>query len=134
MVPYLEWQTDAAYKADPPADYFYPGYDLFAELAKIRTNLVNDVYDSEYAFQLAMYKDVFGPGHDGHYVYYSDLLTAVFDNNRRRSLVSLSEDGSSLPVIKLYGMLSVPQLLIDQILTVFQRMSLLLQRLLPLLC
>lgn len=102
MVPYLEWQTDAAYKADPPADYFYPGYDLFAELAKIRTNLVNDVYDSEYAFQLAMYKDVFGPGHDGHYVYYSDLLTAVFDNNRRRSLVSLSEDGSSLPVIKLY--------------------------------
>ncbi len=23
--PYLEWQSDAAYKANPPADYPYPG-------------------------------------------------------------------------------------------------------------
>src|SRR3569833_487766 len=33
--------------------------------------------------------------------YYS-ILSRVFDWNRRRSLVSISEDGASLPVIKIY--------------------------------
>ncbi|KAF9881453.1 hypothetical protein CkaCkLH20_00599 [Colletotrichum karsti] len=102
IVPYLEWQSDAAYKADPPADYDFPAYDMFAALETIRSNLVSDVYTSEYAFQSALYEEVFGPGHDGHFVYYPDLLTAVFEWTRERALVSISEDGSSLPVIKVY--------------------------------
>jgi hypothetical protein len=76
---------------------------MFAALAKVRENLVNDVYAGEYAFQDDLYKTVYGPGHDGHYVYYPDLLTAAFDFNRARALVSISEDGTSLPVIKIYG-------------------------------
>ncbi|KAK2054625.1 hypothetical protein LY76DRAFT_686510 [Colletotrichum caudatum] len=102
LVPYLEWQSDAAYKADPPAGYDFPGYDLFAALSKVRENIQNDVYPGEYAFQSALYEEVFGPGHDGHFVYYPDLLTAVFEWTRERALVSISEDGSSLPVIKIY--------------------------------
>ncbi|KAI8180792.1 Peptidase S41 family protein ustP [Colletotrichum sp. SAR 10_75] len=102
IVPYLEWQSDATYKADPPADYDFPAYDMFAALEKIRSNLEADVYTSEYAFQSALYNEVFGPGHDGHFVYYPDLLTAVFEWTRERALVSISEDGSSLPVIKIY--------------------------------
>lgn len=101
--PYLEWQSDAPYKADPPADYFYPGYDIFAALAKVKANLVADKYENEYAFQLDLYVSVFGPGHDGHFVFYPDALTRVFEWRRQRALVSISEDGKSLPVIKLYG-------------------------------
>lgn len=95
--------SDAAYKADPPPEYDFPAYDLFAAASSIRQNLVDDVYTSEYAFQSALYEEVFGPGHDGHFVYYPDLLTAVFEWTRQRGLVSISEDGSSLPVIKIYG-------------------------------
>lgn len=102
LEPYLEWQSDAAYKADPPAGYYYPGYDLFAALAKVRSNLLTDKYPNEYQFQADMYATVFGPGHDGHFVFYPDALTKVFEWRRQRSLVSISEDGTSLPVIKLY--------------------------------
>lgn len=101
--PYLEWQSDAAYKKDPPKDYFYPGFDIFGNLAKVRANILLGTYDSEYEFQADLYKTVFGPGHDGHYVFYPDALTRAFKWGRQRSLVSVSEDGKSLPVIKLYG-------------------------------
>ncbi|KAJ0114988.1 peptidase s41 family protein [Diaporthe amygdali] len=100
--PYLEWQSDSAYLADPPADYFYPAYDMFANLATIRTKLESDGYAGEYEFQAELYNTVFGPAHDGHFVYYPDLLTLVFDWNRPLSLVSISEDQSSLPEIKVY--------------------------------
>ena len=101
--PYLEWQSDAAYKADPPKDYFYPGYDMFANLAKVKSNLQAGKYASEYAFQSDLYDTVVGPGHDGHYIFYPDALTKAFKWRRQRSLVSVSEDGTSLPVIKIYG-------------------------------
>ncbi|KAI3392721.1 hypothetical protein diail_5278 [Diaporthe ilicicola] len=100
--PYLEWQSDSAYLADPPADYFYPAYDMFANLATVRTKLENDSYAGEYEFQSELYDTVFGPAHDGHFVYYPDLLTIVFEWNRPLSLVSISEDQSSLPEIKVY--------------------------------
>ncbi|KAL1871100.1 hypothetical protein Daus18300_004845 [Diaporthe australafricana] len=100
--PYLEWQSDSGYLADPPADYFYPAYDMFANLASIRAKLESDSYSGEYEFQAELYNTVFGPAHDGHFVYYPDLLTLVFDWNRPLSLVSISEDQSSLPEIKIY--------------------------------
>lgn len=103
--PYLEWQSDTAYKKNPPKGYFYPGYDIFGSLAKVRSNLLADKYASEYAFQLDLYTTVFGPGHDGHFVFYPDALTKVIKWMRPHALVSISEDGSSLPVIKLYSML-----------------------------
>ncbi|KAL3952473.1 hypothetical protein ACCO45_012416 [Purpureocillium lilacinum] len=93
---------DAAIKLVDSLDYFYPGFDLFANLAKVKANLQADKYKSEYAFQADLYETVFGPGHDGHYVFYPDALTKVLKWRRDRSLVSVSEDGKSLPVIKLY--------------------------------
>lgn len=99
--PYLEWQSDAAYKADPPPDYFYPPYDMFAALQTVRANLLNDVYNSEYTFQTDLYLKVVGQGHDGHFALYPDLLSGAFLYTRARSLVSISEDGA-LPVIKMY--------------------------------
>ncbi|KAK6585749.1 hypothetical protein PZA11_002476 [Diplocarpon coronariae] len=52
-------------------------------------------------FQEDLYQ-VFARAHDGHFIYYPDALTKAFEWGRQRSLVSISEDGSSLPVIKLY--------------------------------
>lgn len=101
--PYLEWQSDAAYKANPPRDYFYPAYDMFKELARIKTNLIADKYRNEWEWQHDLYIKVFGPAHDGHFVFYPDALTRVFEWRRARSLISISEDGKSLPAIKIYG-------------------------------
>lgn len=103
IVPYLEWQSDTAFKKNPPADYFYPGYDLWQALADIRDRLEADEYTNEYSWQADLYKNVFGPGHDGHFVIYTDLLTSVLEFGRQWALVSISEDGTSLPVIKVYG-------------------------------
>lgn len=122
MAPYLSWQSDAAYKANPPASYPFPGelpshsdqaivllmleakgYDIFANLAKIRADLLADKYDGEYSFQLDLYLNIIAKGHDGHLLFYPDALSRVFSFERPKSLVSISEDGVSLPVVKFYG-------------------------------
>ncbi|KAM0261420.1 hypothetical protein ACHAQJ_002273 [Trichoderma viride] len=102
LVLYLEWQSDAAYKADPPADYFYPPHDIFKALAGVRADLVADKYTNEYEFQVDLYARVFGPAHDGHFVFYPDALTIAFEWTRPKPIVSISENGRDLPVIKLY--------------------------------
>ncbi|KAK2593876.1 hypothetical protein QQS21_008396 [Conoideocrella luteorostrata] len=100
--PYLEWQSDAAYKKDPPKDYFYPGFDIFGNLAKVKSGLQSGKYDGEYDFQVDLYRQVWAPGQDGHYVVYPDLLSRAFKWRRQPlPIVSVSEDGTSLPVIKL---------------------------------
>ncbi|KAK0100490.1 hypothetical protein ONS95_008438 [Cadophora gregata] len=101
MVPYIEWQSDTAWKKNPPADYFYPPHDIFGYLASVKANLQANKYANEYEFQEDLYQ-VFARGHDGHFVFYPDALTKAFEWGRKRSLVSISEDGTSLPVIKLY--------------------------------
>ncbi|KAK7984534.1 cytochrome P450 monooxygenase-like protein [Apiospora arundinis] len=102
LVPYLEWQSDTDWKKDPPASYFYPGYDMWAELASVREGIASDKYKSEYAWQVDMYTRVFGPGHDGHLYVYSDVLTNALEWARPFALVSVSEDGQATPEIKVY--------------------------------
>ncbi|KAL7930666.1 hypothetical protein V8C35DRAFT_324143 [Trichoderma chlorosporum] len=102
LEPYLEWQSDAAYKADPPSDYFYPPHDILKSLASVRADLVADKYTNEYEFQVDLYTRVFGPAHDGHLVFYPDALTIAFEWTRAKPIVSISENGQDLPVIKLY--------------------------------
>ena len=108
IVPYFEWQSDAAYKANPPSGYDFPPHDIFATLEQVRNNLVNDKYDNEYEFQSDLYTSVIGPAHDGHFVLYPDTMVKAFKWVREKSLVSISEDGKSLPVIKLHGMPPAP--------------------------
>lgn len=75
---------------------------MFANLATIKSKLGNGSYSGEYEFQDELYRTVFGAAHDGHFVMYPDLLTIPFDWNRPLSLVSISEDQSTLPEIKVY--------------------------------
>ncbi|KAH6645224.1 hypothetical protein BKA67DRAFT_498353, partial [Truncatella angustata] len=103
IVPYLEWQSDTAFKKNPPADYSFPGHDLWETLYSVRENLEADTYSNEYSWQADLYNTVFGPAHDGHFVIYTDLLTSALEWGRPWALVSISEDGTSLPVIKVYN-------------------------------
>ncbi|KAJ4113926.1 hypothetical protein NW768_011456 [Fusarium equiseti] len=101
LVPYLEFQSDQAWKKNPPKSYTYPGYDMWAELSAIRSGIESGKYKTEYDWQNDLFMRVFGPGHDGHMYIYPDLLD-VFRWERQAALVSLSQDGLKLPVIKVY--------------------------------
>jgi hypothetical protein len=57
--------------------------------------------DSQLTF-LSLYQ-IWARSHDGHFVYYPDLLTKAFEFGRQLGLVSISKDGTSLPEIKIYG-------------------------------
>lgn len=75
---------------------------MFTTLQTIRTKVSNGSYAGEFEFQEELYIKVFGAAHDGHFVYYPDLLTIPFDWNRPLSLVSISTDQSTLPEIYVY--------------------------------
>lgn len=100
IAPYLDWQSDAAYKKDPPPSYGYPGYDMFANLANVKSNIEADHYDGEYAFQEDLYKTVFLPGADSHFLFSPDVVARALSFGRAIRLVSISDDGKSLPKIK----------------------------------
>jgi hypothetical protein len=104
MKPYLEWQSDTIFKKNPPADYFYPPHDIWGVVEELTANIKADKYPNEYAWQQDLYVKLFGPGHDGHFVNYPDVLTNAIEWQRPFALVSISNkpDGSA-PEIKLYS-------------------------------
>lgn len=99
--PYVQWQSSLAWLKDPPKDYDFPPHDTLGVLASVKENLINDKYPNEHSFQIDLYS-VFTPAHDGHFIFFPDLLSKAFDFSRQQALVSISEDGQSLPVIKLF--------------------------------
>ncbi|KAI6244692.1 Peptidase S41 family protein ustP [Erysiphe necator] len=99
--PYLEWQSSLAWMKDPPEDYDFPPHDPFGVLASVKKNLEEDKYSNEHEFQTDLYS-VFTPAHDGHFIFFPDLLSRALEFSRQQALVSISEDGQSLPVIKLF--------------------------------
>lgn len=101
--PYFEWQSDVEWLKNPPSDYYYPPYDLFKELARVRDNVQNDKYDNEYDFQVDLMKSTAMAAHDGHFAFIPDLLGAGIYFIRGVGLVSVSDDGKSLPVIRQAG-------------------------------
>ncbi|KAF2715970.1 hypothetical protein K431DRAFT_236437 [Polychaeton citri CBS 116435] len=102
LKPYLEWQSNLAFLKDPPADYPFPAHDIFAALERVRIGLESDKYRNEYSWQQDLFIKVFAPAHDGHLYLNVDILTQVMDWARPLTLVSISDDGTSAPVIKVY--------------------------------
>ncbi|KAJ2989086.1 hypothetical protein NUW58_g3645 [Xylaria curta] len=100
LKPFLEWQSDQAFLKDPPSDYPYPPVDIFKELETIRSNLRENKYNGELEWQEDLFKNIVGKPHNGHLAYHPDLLTVPFEWVRPWALVSVSEDGTLLPVIK----------------------------------
>ncbi|KAI1328660.1 hypothetical protein F5Y16DRAFT_419532 [Xylariaceae sp. FL0255] len=104
MRPYIEWQSDTVFKKNPPSDYFWPRYDVWAAIDEIEENIQNDKYANEFAWQEDLYIKLWGPAKDGHFVNYPDVLTNAVQWRRPLALVSISDkpDGSA-PVIKVYS-------------------------------
>ncbi|KAI0098029.1 hypothetical protein GGR51DRAFT_565920 [Nemania sp. FL0031] len=100
LKPFLEWQSDQAFLKDPPSNYPYPPVDLLGELEAIRSNLQAGKYSSELEWQEDLFENIVGKPHNGHLAYHPDLLTVPFEWVRPWTLVSVSEDGSLFPVIK----------------------------------
>lgn len=98
MLPYLEWQSDLVWLKDPPSTYFYPPHDVLGYLANVRSNLQNDIYPNEEAFELDLY-NIFAKAHDGHFVFYPDIISNGLRWVRPTSLVSVSLDGVAVPKI-----------------------------------
>jgi hypothetical protein len=90
--------TDLAWLKDPPATYFYPPHDVLGYLAKVKSNLQSGAYPNEEAFELDLY-NVFAKAHDGHLVFYPDVLSNGLRWVRPTALVSVSLDGVSAPKI-----------------------------------
>ncbi|KPM40566.1 hypothetical protein AK830_g5984 [Neonectria ditissima] len=102
LEPYLEWQSTLAFLKNPPIDYFFPSHDVFAALNRVRAGLEADEYRNEYQWQEDLYVNVFGPAHDGHFYVFPDILTNAIEWARPLALLSISENGDSPPVIKVY--------------------------------
>ncbi|KAI1423452.1 hypothetical protein F5Y12DRAFT_529349 [Xylaria sp. FL1777] len=100
LKPFLEWQSDQAFLKDPPSDYPYPPVDIMGEVENIRSDLEADKYSGEIEWQEDLYKSITGKPHNGHLSYHPDLLSVPFEWVRPWTLVSVSEDGITLPVIK----------------------------------
>ncbi|KAI1120080.1 hypothetical protein F5Y10DRAFT_259121 [Nemania abortiva] len=100
LKPFLEWQSDQVFLKDPPSDYPYPPVDILGELETIRSNLQSGKYTGELEWQEDLFKNIVGKPHNGHLAYHPDLLTVPFEWVRPWTLVSVSSDGDSLPVIK----------------------------------
>ncbi|KAF4963704.1 hypothetical protein FSARC_8301 [Fusarium sarcochroum] len=109
LEPYVEWQSTLAFLKEPPTDYFFPPHDVSAALNSLRTRLEADKYLNEYEWQEDLYVNVFGPAHDGHFYVFPDVLTNAVEWERPLALVSISNNGSSPPVVKVYDdVISLP--------------------------
>ncbi|KAF2717178.1 hypothetical protein K431DRAFT_204161, partial [Polychaeton citri CBS 116435] len=92
---WLQFQSTLAYLKDPPPGHLYPAVDIMAALDDVEDKLDGDYYSNEYDVQLDIFRIV-SSGYDGHLVYIPDIMR-VFTFVRNISLVSISEDGVSLP-------------------------------------
>ncbi|KAI4723551.1 hypothetical protein E4T48_00028 [Aureobasidium sp. EXF-10727] len=105
MRPYLQWQTTIEYLKDPPAEYaekIQAPYDFWNVFEGIVAKVNADAYASEYAFGFDLYEAT-QKTHDGHFAFVPDSVLGVFSFGRKTPLVSVSEDGTSLPVIYAYA-------------------------------
>jgi hypothetical protein len=105
---YINWQSNLAYLVEPPEGYTEERVDVLDEMKKVTDGLNNDEFESEYdvMYNLSM---ALTKAYDFHFAFTPDILQ-VFRFRRGNiggglldefALVSVSEDGKSVP--KLYN-------------------------------
>ena len=77
-------------------------YDFYGEFDTIKSKVSAGAYKSEYEFGFEVYR-AYQRTHDGHFVYYPDSVTYLVNFGRTTPLVSISEDGKSVPKIYVYS-------------------------------
>lgn len=90
--------------ADHPEYIGGPPVDIMAGFDEIRSNVTSGRIQGEFAFQRSI-NDLIIKAHDGHFSYVMDILPVFsFVRSDTGPLVSVSEDGKSLPKIYRLGM------------------------------
>jgi hypothetical protein len=101
---FIPFQSTLSYLAKPPSSYPLPAVDLVAGLSTIREKADSGAYHNEYDFEYDIY-DLFRQAYEGHLVF-TPFLVGSFSYDRHVSLVSFSENGTSLP--KVYFLCELP--------------------------
>ncbi|KUJ18450.1 uncharacterized protein LY89DRAFT_615243 [Mollisia scopiformis] len=101
MLPFVQWQTTIEYLKSPPEGYTEPAVDLPSGFAAVIANISSGVYQTEYEFQVQLWK-VVNSAHDGHFRFLPDLLSKAIAFRRPFPLVSVSFDGISSPKVYSY--------------------------------
>jgi Peptidase family S41 len=100
LKPYVAWQSTLAYIKNPPKWFPVPPIDVYAELDKMIANIHS--YVNEYDFEFALYR-LFQKTGDGHFRYLPTLVNGIVSFGRPVALVSVSNDGQSLPQPYVYS-------------------------------
>ncbi|PVH74394.1 hypothetical protein DL98DRAFT_537462 [Cadophora sp. DSE1049] len=96
--PYIQFQSTITYLKDPPKGYTLPGVDVLGGLDLIQSNIKNGVYKNQWSFEKDLYQLINVLPHDFHFNLPLPLV-GLFTFATYRSLVSVSEDGLSLPAV-----------------------------------
>ena len=97
----LQFQSTLAYLKNPPESYQQPAVDILGGLDEIKDNVDDGNYKNEYEFELAVQRLLYS-AHDAHLTLFAGAL-AVFSFGSPLRIVSVSEDGISLPKIYVTG-------------------------------
>ncbi|KAK0381097.1 peptidase S41 family protein [Colletotrichum limetticola] len=99
--PYINFQSTLEPLANPPQGYLVPGVDVIGGLGQIRARVMKDKYKSQIEFALDIKRLVeFTQASDGHFNYNPALLN-LFTFRSLNNLVSVSDDGLSVPRVYL---------------------------------
>ncbi|KAJ4404454.1 hypothetical protein N0V85_004874 [Neurospora sp. IMI 360204] len=97
LLPYAQFHSTLGYLKAPPKEYLVPGVDIIGGLIQIREKLRDGGYPNQFEFTKDL-SQVYSAAHDGHFNY-APALHSVFSFGRSFNLVSVSEDGTSLPKV-----------------------------------
>lgn len=104
LTPFLEWQSTLAYLKNPPEGYLLEGVDLLGSMQQLRDQVSSGAFSSEVDFQTNL-TALIGQAHDGHLLFLGDALNVfIYERAGVGNLVSISEDGSSIPQVYVLSM------------------------------
>ncbi|KAE8336704.1 hypothetical protein BDV24DRAFT_168006 [Aspergillus arachidicola] len=97
----IQFHSTLAYLADPPQSYQQPAVDLVAGLSQLQSDIDNNVFRNEYAFEVAL-NHLIHAAHDDHLELVGRALSR-FTYAAPYSIVSVSSDGVELPKVYISG-------------------------------
>lgn len=100
---FLEWQSTLAYLKNPPEGYLLAPVDLIGGMKQLRDQVSAGAFSSEIDFQTNL-TSLIGQAHDGHLLFLADALNVfIYERSNLGQLVSISEDGTSIPQVYVLG-------------------------------
>lgn len=102
---YFEFQSTLELLKDPPPQYNADPVDFVGWFESIGDRASKGQFDSQYEFDLEL-THLVRSANDGHF-YIQPCSTAIFSFTVPGALVSVSDDGTTIPKIWLLGMLSL---------------------------